>query len=256
MEGAFEAMGDGTVDVNWAKEHHSLWLEEEQATGPHASPPPAARLHGCRRRRYDIRYVRSTPGSPASGSRGAVVTCYNAPHAHHRPRRLERLRQDHAAHQGDPACSSRAGLRVSTLKHAHHDFDIDQPGKDSACHRMAGATEVLVGSGRRWALDARVARRAGADARRLAREDDARSISWWSKATSASAIPSSKSIARRSASRCCIPDDPAIVAIASDAPLPQAQCRWSISTTSRASPTCFCATRCRVDRVPADAMES
>jgi len=31
MEGAFEAMGSGTVDVNWAKEHHSLWLEEENA---------------------------------------------------------------------------------------------------------------------------------------------------------------------------------------------------------------------------------
>jgi formate dehydrogenase subunit gamma len=35
MEGAFEAMGEGTVDLNWAKEHHSLWLAEEQAgTGP------------------------------------------------------------------------------------------------------------------------------------------------------------------------------------------------------------------------------
>ena len=35
MEGAFEAMGTGTVDLNWAKEHHSLWLEEEKArTGP------------------------------------------------------------------------------------------------------------------------------------------------------------------------------------------------------------------------------
>src|SRR5689334_25319303 len=44
------------------------------------------------------------------------------------------------------------GLTVSTLKHAHHEFDIDQPGKDSHSHRMAGATEVLVGSSRRWAL--------------------------------------------------------------------------------------------------------
>ena len=33
MEGAFEAMGTGTVDVNWAKEHHSLWLEQEVAKG-------------------------------------------------------------------------------------------------------------------------------------------------------------------------------------------------------------------------------
>ena len=44
------------------------------------------------------------------------------------------------------------GLSVSTLKHAHHDFDIDQPGKDSHRHRMAGATEVLIGSDVRWAL--------------------------------------------------------------------------------------------------------
>jgi molybdopterin-guanine dinucleotide biosynthesis adapter protein len=44
------------------------------------------------------------------------------------------------------------GLRVSTVKHAHHGFDIDVPGKDSHRHREAGATEVLVSSGRRWAL--------------------------------------------------------------------------------------------------------
>ena len=44
------------------------------------------------------------------------------------------------------------GLRVSTLKHAHHDFDVDQPGKDSYEHRAAGAAEVLVSSARRWAL--------------------------------------------------------------------------------------------------------
>jgi molybdopterin-guanine dinucleotide biosynthesis protein B len=44
------------------------------------------------------------------------------------------------------------GLRVSTIKHAHHTFDIDKPGKDSHRHRAAGATEVLVASGQRWAL--------------------------------------------------------------------------------------------------------
>ena len=46
----------------------------------------------------------------------------------------------------------RRGLTVSTMKHAHHGFDVDQPGKDSHRHREAGATEVLVGSERRWAL--------------------------------------------------------------------------------------------------------
>lgn len=44
------------------------------------------------------------------------------------------------------------GLRVSTLKHAHHAFDIDRPGKDSFEHRSAGAEQVLVSSAQRWAL--------------------------------------------------------------------------------------------------------
>jgi len=44
------------------------------------------------------------------------------------------------------------GLRVSVIKHAHHEFDVDVPGKDSWLHRQAGAAEVLVSSTRRWAL--------------------------------------------------------------------------------------------------------
>ena len=44
------------------------------------------------------------------------------------------------------------GLTVSTMKHAHHSFDVDRPGKDSYEHRAAGATEVMVASANRWAL--------------------------------------------------------------------------------------------------------
>ena len=44
------------------------------------------------------------------------------------------------------------GITVSTIKHAHHAFDVDQPGKDSWRHRQAGASEVMVVSERRWAL--------------------------------------------------------------------------------------------------------
>ena len=44
------------------------------------------------------------------------------------------------------------GLRVSVIKHAHHSFDVDVPGKDSWAHRQSGAVEVLVSSGKRWAL--------------------------------------------------------------------------------------------------------
>ncbi len=47
---------------------------------------------------------------------------------------------------------TRQGLTVSTLKHAHHGFDVDVPGKDSHTHRGAGATEVLVVSAKRFAL--------------------------------------------------------------------------------------------------------
>jgi molybdopterin-guanine dinucleotide biosynthesis protein B len=46
----------------------------------------------------------------------------------------------------------RRGMRVSLIKHAHHTFDVDQPGKDSYRHRHAGASEVLVTSSRRWVL--------------------------------------------------------------------------------------------------------
>jgi molybdopterin-guanine dinucleotide biosynthesis adapter protein len=44
------------------------------------------------------------------------------------------------------------GLRVSVVKHAHHSFDVDVPGKDSWVHRQSGAEEVLVSSAARWAL--------------------------------------------------------------------------------------------------------
>jgi len=44
------------------------------------------------------------------------------------------------------------GFTVSTLKHAHHSFDVDHPGKDSHRHRVAGASQVLLASGTRWAL--------------------------------------------------------------------------------------------------------
>lgn len=48
--------------------------------------------------------------------------------------------------------ATQRGLVVSTVKHAHHGFDVDQPGKDSYVHREAGAQEVIVSSSLRWAL--------------------------------------------------------------------------------------------------------
>ncbi len=49
-------------------------------------------------------------------------------------------------------CLIGQGVAVSTLKHAHHRFDVDVPGKDSYEHRRAGAQQVMVASGARWAL--------------------------------------------------------------------------------------------------------
>lgn len=49
-------------------------------------------------------------------------------------------------------CLTARGIRVSVIKHAHHGFDIDRPGKDSYRHREAGATEVLLSCTDRWAL--------------------------------------------------------------------------------------------------------
>lgn len=54
-----------------------------------------------------------------------------------------------------------AGLRIGMIKHTHHDFDIDQPGKDSYRLRKAGADQMLIASGRRWALMVETPEQAG-----------------------------------------------------------------------------------------------
>lgn len=61
------------------------------------------------------------------------------------------------------------GITVSTMKHAHHGFDVDQPGKDSFVHRQAGATEVLIASEKRWALMHELRREREPSAAELAR---------------------------------------------------------------------------------------
>jgi molybdopterin-guanine dinucleotide biosynthesis protein B len=114
------------------------------------------------------------------------------------------------------------GLRVSTLKHAHHGFDLDQPGKDSFMHRAAGATEVIVSSSRRfailhelrgepeWDLPALVAKMSPADL--VLVEGYKRD-------------PFPKLEIHRAANGKPLihPDDPHIVAIAADIALPQAK---------------------------------
>ena len=117
-----------------------------------------------------------------------------------------------------PALVAR-GITVSTIKHAHHRFDLDTPGKDSHTHRLAGATEVLVGSASRYALihELRGAPEPTLDelAARLSPVDLVlvegfkhgrhQKLEVWRAATGKPPL---------------WPDDPAVVAVASDGPVP------------------------------------
>ena len=113
----------------------------------------------------------------------------------------------------------RHGLTVSTLKHAHHDFDIDQPGKDSWRHREAGAQEVMVASDRRWALmhELRGAREPTMDEllRRLSPVDLV-IVEGYKRGDHPKLEVFRKSVGKP----LLAPEDETIVAIASDAPVP------------------------------------
>jgi molybdopterin-guanine dinucleotide biosynthesis protein B len=110
------------------------------------------------------------------------------------------------------------GLKVSTVKHADHNFDIDQPGKDSHRHRDAGACEVVVTSGRRWALIHELREEPEPDLGELLNrmaEVDLVLIEGFKK------LGHDKIEVHRTvnAKPLMAPDDPNIVAIASDGPL-------------------------------------
>jgi len=113
----------------------------------------------------------------------------------------------------------RRGLTVSTMKHAHHGFDVDQPGKDSHRHREAGATEVLVASDQRWALmhELRGAREPTMDAllRHLSPVDLV-IVEGYKRGDHPKLEVFRKSVGKP----LLAPEDETIVAIASDAPVP------------------------------------
>jgi molybdopterin-guanine dinucleotide biosynthesis adapter protein len=114
------------------------------------------------------------------------------------------------------------GLRVATVKHAHHDFDTDQPGKDSWLHRRAGASEVAIVSDRRWAI-----------VHELGKEPEPELMEVLAKLSPVDLVivegfkrhPHPKLEVYRAAvgKPLLHPDDDCIVAIATDAALPQAQ---------------------------------
>jgi molybdopterin-guanine dinucleotide biosynthesis protein MobB len=119
---------------------------------------------------------------------------------------------------------TRRGWRVGTIKHAHHSFDIDHPGKDSYLHRTAGAAEVIVASASRWAHIRELADEPPASLDELLGHMgplDLVLVEGWKHGTHPRIeIRRSEAPAPPLAER-----DPAILAIVSDVPLPQENCR-------------------------------
>lgn len=115
------------------------------------------------------------------------------------------------------------GFSVSTVKHAHHHFDVDKPGKDSHRHREAGAREVLLTSGRRWAL---MHENRGAPepalAEHLARLAPVDLV--LIEGFKAEAHLKIEAFRAATGNPLIQPDDPTIAAIASDTALPDATC--------------------------------
>jgi molybdopterin-guanine dinucleotide biosynthesis adapter protein len=114
------------------------------------------------------------------------------------------------------------GLKIATVKHAHHEFDVDQPGKDSWLHRQAGASEVAVVSSRRWAI-----------VHELGQEPEPPLTDMLAKLSLVDLVivegfkrhahPKLEVYRAAVGKPLLHPDDDCIVAVATDAPLPQAQ---------------------------------
>ncbi len=118
------------------------------------------------------------------------------------------------------------GLRIALVKHTHHDFDIDRPGKDSYRLREAGAEQVLLASNRRWALLVETPGQDEADLGELLRHIDAgRADLVLVEGFRHLAIPKIE-LHREATGRPWLhPDDPNIIAVVSDRP-PQAALPW------------------------------
>ena len=126
----------------------------------------------------------------------------------------------------------RAGLTVSLVKHAHHSFDVDQPGKDSYRHREAGCLEVMVSSERRWVIQHELR---GDPEPPLERQIERMSscdlllIEGYKRA----AIPKLEVYRQANGKPLLHPDDPHVVAIAADVPLATALPRFRLDEYDR-----------------------
>jgi len=117
------------------------------------------------------------------------------------------------------------GQRIATLKHAHHAFDVDQPGKDSYEHRKAGASEVIVSSARRWVQMHEVGDGAEATlAEHLQRLSPCDLV--LVEGYKSEAHPKLEVFRAAVGKPALHPDDPRIVAVASDQPIPGIAIPW------------------------------
>jgi molybdopterin-guanine dinucleotide biosynthesis protein B len=113
-------------------------------------------------------------------------------------------------------------ISVSTLKHAHHGFDLDQPGKDSFFHRTAGATEVIISSAKRWAILHELRAQPEWDMAALVRKMspvDLVLVEGFKR----DAFPKLEIHRIANGKPLIHPEDPRIVAVASDSALPQSK---------------------------------
>jgi molybdopterin-guanine dinucleotide biosynthesis protein B len=112
----------------------------------------------------------------------------------------------------------RAGLTVSMVKHAHHSFDVDQPGKDSYRHREAGCQEVMLSSEKRWVIQHELR---GDPEPPLERQIERMSpcdlllVEGYKRA----AVPKLEVYREANGKPLLHPDDPFVIAIAADVPL-------------------------------------
>jgi len=116
----------------------------------------------------------------------------------------------------------RRGLRVATVKHAHHEFDLDRPGKDSWLHRQAGASEVAIISSRRWAIIRELRGDAEPPLVRIIEKLDPADLVIV-EGFKRYALPKLEVFRAAIGKPLLHPDDDCIVAIAADTPLPQVQ---------------------------------
>jgi molybdopterin-guanine dinucleotide biosynthesis protein B len=125
-----------------------------------------------------------------------------------------------------------AGLTVSLVTHAHHSFDVDQPGKDSYRHREAGCHEVLVSSEKRWVIQHELRGAAEPPLERLIEHlssCDLLLVEGYKHA----AVPKLEVYREANGKPLIHPDDPHVVAIAADVPLVTALPRFRLDEYDR-----------------------